>query len=157
MGTVYAPFQQATQQPLGDGTQPFDPDMSLMTQDQTGMNLCGTFPQGSWEQWWSPEDIVFAESANKAAPNVYAQQQPQHSTYSYDEDDSAQRTSLTTSMHSYPLPSPSSESTSIDVATSDSFLILNGHKSHHSANFRRYCQDNKIITLCIPAYSSRLL
>ncbi|KAJ9419716.1 hypothetical protein FOXG_07006 [Fusarium oxysporum f. sp. lycopersici 4287] len=120
MGTVYPPFQQATQQSLGDGTQPFDPDMSLMTQDPTDMNLCGTFPQGSWEQWWSPEDAVFAESANMAAPNVYAQQQPQYSTYSYDEDDSAQRTSPTTSMYSYPLPSPSTESTNIAVATGDS-------------------------------------
>ncbi|KAM5528987.1 transposase [Fusarium oxysporum f. sp. phaseoli] len=36
-------------------------------------------------------------------------------------------------------------------------LILDGHESHHSANFERYCQDNKIITLCMPAHSSHLL
>jgi hypothetical protein len=28
-------------------------------------------------------------------------------------------------------------------------LILDGHESHHSADFERYCEDNKIITLCM--------
>ncbi|KAJ0134490.1 Uncharacterized protein HZ326_22439 [Fusarium oxysporum f. sp. albedinis] len=28
-------------------------------------------------------------------------------------------------------------------------LILDGHESHHSADFERYCQDNKIITLLL--------
>ncbi|KAI7759588.1 hypothetical protein LZL87_014382 [Fusarium oxysporum] len=28
-------------------------------------------------------------------------------------------------------------------------LILDGHESHHSANFERYCEENKIITLCL--------
>ncbi|KAH7464117.1 hypothetical protein FOMA001_g17824 [Fusarium oxysporum f. sp. matthiolae] len=27
-------------------------------------------------------------------------------------------------------------------------LILDGHESHHSADFERYCKENKIITLC---------
>ncbi|KAK7592186.1 hypothetical protein V3481_006810 [Fusarium oxysporum f. sp. vasinfectum] len=36
-------------------------------------------------------------------------------------------------------------------------LILDGHESHHSADFERYCQDNKIITLCMPAHASHLL
>ncbi|KAK7571520.1 hypothetical protein V3481_018732 [Fusarium oxysporum f. sp. vasinfectum] len=36
-------------------------------------------------------------------------------------------------------------------------LILDGHESHHSADFERYCKDNKIITLCMPAHSSHLL
>jgi hypothetical protein len=36
-------------------------------------------------------------------------------------------------------------------------LILNGHESHHSADFERYCKENKIITLCMPAHASHLL
>jgi hypothetical protein len=36
-------------------------------------------------------------------------------------------------------------------------LILDGHESHHSADFERYCEANKIITLCMPAHSSHLL
>jgi hypothetical protein len=36
-------------------------------------------------------------------------------------------------------------------------LILDGHESHHSANFERYCENNKIITLCMPAHASHLL
>ncbi|ENH70905.1 hypothetical protein FOC1_g10000057, partial [Fusarium oxysporum f. sp. cubense race 1] len=36
-------------------------------------------------------------------------------------------------------------------------LILDGHESHHSADFERYCQDYKIIILCMPAYVSYLL
>ncbi|KAM5521907.1 transposase [Fusarium oxysporum f. sp. phaseoli] len=36
-------------------------------------------------------------------------------------------------------------------------LVLDGHKSHHSVDFERYYQDHKIITLCMPAYTSHLL
>jgi hypothetical protein len=36
-------------------------------------------------------------------------------------------------------------------------LILDGHKSHHSAEFIRYYEENKIITLCMPAHASHLL
>ncbi|RKL03347.1 hypothetical protein BFJ70_g17289 [Fusarium oxysporum] len=36
-------------------------------------------------------------------------------------------------------------------------LILDGHESHHSADFERYCKANKIITLCMPAHASHLL
>ncbi|KAM5528251.1 transposase [Fusarium oxysporum f. sp. phaseoli] len=36
-------------------------------------------------------------------------------------------------------------------------LILDGHESHHSSDFERYCQDNKIITLCMPPHASHLL
>ena len=36
-------------------------------------------------------------------------------------------------------------------------LILNRHKSHHSANFKIYYKENKIITLYMPPYSSYLL
>jgi hypothetical protein len=36
-------------------------------------------------------------------------------------------------------------------------LILDGHESHHSVDFERYCQDHKIITLCMPAHASHLL
>ena len=33
-------------------------------------------------------------------------------------------------------------------------LILDGHESHHSADFEAYCNDHDIITLCMPAHSS---
>ncbi|TVY62522.1 hypothetical protein Focb16_v004332 [Fusarium oxysporum f. sp. cubense] len=36
-------------------------------------------------------------------------------------------------------------------------LILDGHESHHSANFQIYCEENNIITLCMPPHSSHLL
>ncbi|KAL2015161.1 hypothetical protein VTK56DRAFT_6180 [Thermocarpiscus australiensis] len=36
-------------------------------------------------------------------------------------------------------------------------LILNGHESHHSTKFELYCQESKIITLCMPLHSSHLL
>jgi hypothetical protein len=35
-------------------------------------------------------------------------------------------------------------------------LILDGHESHHSADFKRHCEDNKVMTLCMPAHSSHL-
>ncbi|KAJ6258128.1 hypothetical protein Dda_7043 [Drechslerella dactyloides] len=36
-------------------------------------------------------------------------------------------------------------------------LVLDGHESHHSAAFELYCQEYKIITLCMPPHSSHLL
>jgi hypothetical protein len=36
-------------------------------------------------------------------------------------------------------------------------LILDGHESHNSKEFKDYCQDNKIVTLCMPSHSSHLL
>jgi hypothetical protein len=36
-------------------------------------------------------------------------------------------------------------------------LILDGHESHHSADFEIYCEENNIITLCMPPHSSHLL
>ncbi|KFZ25170.1 hypothetical protein V502_00351, partial [Pseudogymnoascus sp. VKM F-4520 (FW-2644)] len=36
-------------------------------------------------------------------------------------------------------------------------LVLDGHKSHHSSNFEDYCQENNIITLCMPPHSSHFL
>ena len=36
-------------------------------------------------------------------------------------------------------------------------LVLDGHESHHSVDFELYCQQNNIITLCMPAHSSHLL
>ena len=36
-------------------------------------------------------------------------------------------------------------------------LVLDGHESHHSADFEHYCKENNIITLCMPAHSSHLL
>lgn len=36
-------------------------------------------------------------------------------------------------------------------------LILDGHSSHHSKEFERFCEDNNIITLFMPPHSSHLL
>lgn len=36
-------------------------------------------------------------------------------------------------------------------------LILDGHGSHTTAQFELYCQENNIVTLCMPAHSSHLL
>jgi hypothetical protein len=36
-------------------------------------------------------------------------------------------------------------------------LILDGHESHNSTEFNKYCKDNKIVTLCMPPHSSHLL
>lgn len=36
-------------------------------------------------------------------------------------------------------------------------LILDGHESHQSADFQVYCEENNIITLCMPPHSSHLL
>ncbi|TVY72482.1 hypothetical protein Focb16_v012904 [Fusarium oxysporum f. sp. cubense] len=36
-------------------------------------------------------------------------------------------------------------------------LIFDGHESHHSADFQIYCEENNIITLCMPPHSSYLL
>ncbi|KAL2887357.1 hypothetical protein HOO65_050478 [Ceratocystis lukuohia] len=36
-------------------------------------------------------------------------------------------------------------------------LIIDGYDSHHSVEFEKYCEDNNIITLCMPPNSSRLL
>jgi hypothetical protein len=36
-------------------------------------------------------------------------------------------------------------------------LILDGHKSHQSLEFRELCKENNIYTLCMPSHSSHLL
>ena len=36
-------------------------------------------------------------------------------------------------------------------------LIIDGHESHSSVEFQNICQEEKIITLCMPAHSSHLL
>ena len=36
-------------------------------------------------------------------------------------------------------------------------LILDGHQSHNSTEFHRYCEKHKIIALCMPPHSSHIL
>jgi hypothetical protein len=36
-------------------------------------------------------------------------------------------------------------------------LILDGHESHLNQDFKDYCPENKIITVCMPAHSSHIL
>ncbi|OHW94805.1 pogo transposable element with krab domain [Colletotrichum incanum] len=38
-----------------------------------------------------------------------------------------------------------------------SLLVVDGHESHHSADFELYCKANDIVTLCMPAHSSHIL
>ena len=37
------------------------------------------------------------------------------------------------------------------------FLLLDGHESHDSFEFKQFCQENNIVTLCMPSHSSHLL
>ncbi|KAG5802842.1 hypothetical protein H9Q71_012574 [Fusarium xylarioides] len=121
MGTVYQPYQQ---DPLGDDMQTYDtyatvPDVNFMGQDPPDMNMYSSLPQSHWGQWWSPtEDASFAESTNMIAPNVLAQQEPQYN-YTDDPEISTQWDSPATSTHSYPVPSPATDPTSVDIPVSD--------------------------------------
>jgi hypothetical protein len=36
-------------------------------------------------------------------------------------------------------------------------LIIDGHESHNSLDFQKYCKDHGIITICMPPHSSHLL
>jgi hypothetical protein len=36
-------------------------------------------------------------------------------------------------------------------------LVLDGYESHHSDEFKEYCKEYNIVTLCIPAHSSHIL
>ncbi|KAJ6263664.1 hypothetical protein Dda_2233 [Drechslerella dactyloides] len=36
-------------------------------------------------------------------------------------------------------------------------LVLDGHESHHSVTFELYCQEHKIVTICMPPHSSHIL
>ena len=35
-------------------------------------------------------------------------------------------------------------------------IVLDGHESHHSAEFEAFCKDNNIISLSLPPHSSYL-
>ena len=35
-------------------------------------------------------------------------------------------------------------------------IVVDGHKSHQSAEFNKYCDENNITTICLPAHSSHL-
>jgi hypothetical protein len=36
-------------------------------------------------------------------------------------------------------------------------LIIDGHRSHNTAEFTQYCKDHKIVILCMPLHSLHLL
>ncbi|KAF4943918.1 hypothetical protein FGADI_13089 [Fusarium gaditjirri] len=113
MGTFHPVYQQ---DPLGDDT--YDtyaptPGVYFMGQNPLGMNNYGALPQSHWGQWWSPEDASFAESTNITAPNVFIQE-PQYN-YAYDHETSTKWDSPATSTHSYPVPSPATDPTSLDI------------------------------------------
>ncbi|KAF4440037.1 hypothetical protein F53441_12408 [Fusarium austroafricanum] len=119
MDTVHPAYHQ---DPLGNDMQAYDPyaptpDVYFMRQDPSGMNTYEALPQSHWGQWWSPEDASFAESTNMTAPNVLAQE-PQYN-YAYDPETSTQWDSPATSTHSYPVPSPATDPTSLDIPVGD--------------------------------------
>ncbi|SPJ92816.1 uncharacterized protein FTOL_13781 [Fusarium torulosum] len=120
MGTVYAAYQQ---DPLGDDMQAHDtyapaPDVNFMSQNPSGMNIYGALPQFYWGQWPPTEDASFAESTNMTAPNVFAQEESRYN-YPYDPETSTQWDSPATSTHSYPVPSPATDPTSVDIPVGD--------------------------------------
>jgi hypothetical protein len=125
MGTVYPAYQhppETRQHPPGDEMHVFDSyapvrDMNLMAQGASGMNPYGMLPDTHWGQWWSAGDAAFADSANSTAPNVFGQEQHRFNpNYTLDQDTATQLDSPSTSVYSYPLPSPSTEATSLDIS-----------------------------------------
>ncbi|KAF5722164.1 hypothetical protein FMUND_3117 [Fusarium mundagurra] len=119
MDTVHPAYQQ---DPLGNNMQAYDtyaptPDVYFMRQDPSGMNTYKALPQSHWGQWWSPEDASSAESTNMTAPNVLAQE-PRYN-YAYDPETSTQWDSPATSTHSYPVPSPATDPTSLEIPVGD--------------------------------------
>lgn len=49
------------------------------------------------------------------------------------------------------------EHTKLRTQGTHRLLIIDGHESHNSVDFRDYCRENNIITLCMPAHSSHFL
>jgi hypothetical protein len=123
MGTVYPGLHQPAQHPLDDESLAYEAypptaDMNLMAPDPSGMNVYGALPQANWTQWLSPQDSVFPASASMSVPTVSPQEQQYHN-YGFSPDNTTQWGSPTTSMHSYPQPSPSTGSPYIAVSTGD--------------------------------------
>ncbi|CEI39894.1 hypothetical protein FVEN_g2170 [Fusarium venenatum] len=97
------------------------PDMGAIAQGVPGMNPCSMLPEAHWGQWWSPNDAAFAESANVTAPVHFGQEQ--HLFYNnstLNPEQVTQWDSPSTSTHSYPLLSPSTEATSFVESPSKS-------------------------------------
>ncbi|SCO88945.1 uncharacterized protein FRV6_13073 [Fusarium oxysporum] len=121
MSTVYVAHKQ---DPLSDDMQAYDtyapaPDVNSRSQNPSGINIYGALPQFHWGQWWSPtEDASFAESTNMTTPNVFAQEESQYN-YTYDPETSTQWDSPATSTQSYPVPSPVTDPTSLDMPVGD--------------------------------------
>jgi len=121
MGTVYPVYQQ---DPLSDDMQAYNtyapaPDVGFMSQDPSGMKIYYALPQSHWGQWWSPtKGAPVAESTNMTASNVFAQEEPRRN-YSHDPEISTRWDSPPTSTHSYPVPSPATNPTSLDIPVGD--------------------------------------
>ncbi|EXL40793.1 hypothetical protein FOCG_16737 [Fusarium oxysporum f. sp. radicis-lycopersici 26381] len=109
MSAVYSLCQQSAQYPPGD--------TNSIAHDPSDIHLYSVPSRGFWEQWSLVEDATFAESSTIAASNVHEQQQPLYFNYSCDQDALTQWTSPITSKSDYPLPSPPTDPTRIDVAT----------------------------------------
>ncbi|KAF4434759.1 hypothetical protein FACUT_7701 [Fusarium acutatum] len=141
MGTVYAAYKQ---DPLGDDMQAYDtyapaPDVNSMSQNPSGMNMYGTLPQFHWGQWWSPtEDASFAESTNVTAPTLFAQEESRYN-YTYDPETSTQWDSPATSTQSYPVPSPDTDPSGLDIPVGDT---ESRRGSLSTGSEKRKCKQN---------------
>lgn len=123
MGTVHPRYDDQHQQQHSNEAQAFDsyalaPDMNAMAYGTLAMNLYGMLPETKCGPLWSANDAAFSESTNVAGPNVYGQDRDQqfllNNNYILDQDTSTQRDPSSTSVHSYPVLSPSTEATSLD-------------------------------------------
>lgn len=128
---MYSLFQQSAQYPSGD--------TNSIAHDPSDIHLYSVPSRGFGEQWSPVEDATFAESSTIAALNVHEQQQPLYFNYSCDQDALTQWTSFITSKSDYPLPSPPTDPTRIDVATGKlesrrGFLPTQPDKCEHNAS-----------------------
>ncbi|KAF4426566.1 hypothetical protein F53441_14123 [Fusarium austroafricanum] len=123
MGAISPDFQHAAYHHVGDGAPAFDSyptqqeqEIDLTPQDPTAVSPFSTIPRGHYGQWWSPDDAAFAATADMTAPNIYAAE-PQFNNYAFHPDIPTRWPSSATSSHSYPLPSPSTDATSLEIST----------------------------------------
>jgi hypothetical protein len=82
------------------------------------MNMYGALPQPHWGQWWSTKDASLAELTSMTAPNVFAQEEPRYN-YTYSHETFTKRDSPVISTHTYPVPSPTTDPTSLDIPVGD--------------------------------------
>ncbi|KAK2669917.1 Transcription factor Jun [Fusarium oxysporum f. sp. vasinfectum] len=147
MATVHLAYQQ---DPLGHDMQAYDtyaptPDLYFVRQGPLGMNTYGALPQSHWGQSLSPEDASFAEFANMTAPDVFAQE-PRYN-YTYDPETSTQWDSPATSTHSYSVPSPATDPTSLDIPVGDTESCRSSSSTESDKRKRKRSTTKPVATM----------